>query len=130
MDTNSWLPLAVLEVLVPRRLIAASERIAFRNPGEARLRRGVASIARMEGLVFLWAALRGGPVPTWLRAFVGTLGVPMLLLPKHAVDVALRLGYRNADDIDVQRWVKTATRVLGLAYVLVAIGVLPRDREQ
>jgi hypothetical protein len=130
MNTNSWLPLAVLEFLVPRRLVAASERLAFRNPEAARLRRGVISVARMEGLVFIWVALRGGPVPSWLRAFVGTLGVPMLLLPKRAVDVAMRLGYRNADEVDVRRWVQTATRVLGLAYVLVAIGVFPRDRDE
>ena len=130
MNTKSWLPLAVLEFLVPRRLIASAERIAFHNPEEARLRRGVASIVRMEGLVFCWVALKGDVVPTWLRAFFGTLGLPMVLLPKGAVDVAMRLGYRNADDVDVRRWVQTATRVLGLAYVLVALGVLPRDREQ
>lgn len=130
MNTSSWLPLAVLEFLVPRRLVAAGERIAFRNPEVARLRRGMTSIARLEGLAFLWMALGGGPVPRWARAFFGTLGVSMLLLPKRVVEVALRLGYRNAEDIDVRRWVKTATRVLGLAYVLVAFGVLQREREQ
>ncbi|UWG48312.1 hypothetical protein HSRCO_2038 [Halanaeroarchaeum sp. HSR-CO] len=54
----------------------------------------------------------------------------MLLAPGRTVDFALRAGYANADDIEVRRGVGTATRLVGLVYVLAALGIVPRDREE
>lgn len=129
MNMNPYALFALMEFLVPRRFIAACERVAFRNPGEARLRRGITQIARFEGLTFLWVALRGESSPTGLRGFFGALGLPMVLAPHRMVDVALRIGYANAADIEVRSWVAWATRGLGLLYILVALGVLPREPD-
>ncbi|UWG48313.1 Uncharacterized protein HSRCO_2039 [Halanaeroarchaeum sp. HSR-CO] len=59
MDTNPYSVVALLEFLTPGRFIDVVERIALRNSGDARLRRGVTQLARLEGLTFLWVFERG-----------------------------------------------------------------------
>lgn len=130
MNMNAYSLFALVEFLVPGRFIDAWERVAFRNPGEARLRRGVKQLARFEGLTFLWVFGKRASAPKGSRGVVGALGLPMLLAPGRVVDFALRAGYANADDIEVRRGVRTATRVVGLLYVLAALGIVPRDREE
>ena len=129
MNINTYSVLAAIQFLLPRRFIETCQRFAFHNPEEARLRRGVVTVARFEGWAFLWAFLRGESVSKPFRGVLGGLGLPMALFPDRALDVAIRVGYSNADVIEVRTWVKWATRVLGIAYVLVALGVLPRDED-
>ncbi|MFW5937771.1 MAG: hypothetical protein ACOCSN_02405 [Halanaeroarchaeum sp.] len=130
MDIKSYGVAAAIQFLLPRQFIETFQRVAFRNPEEATLRRGIATIARFEGLAFLWGSLRGGEVSKPLRGFLGGIGVPMVLFPDRSLDVALRMAYSNADSIEVRSWVTWAIRVLGIAYFLVALGVLPRNGDE
>ncbi|MGM0397978.1 MAG: hypothetical protein ACQEQY_03200 [Halobacteriota archaeon] len=130
MDTNAYSVVALVEFLAPGRFIDVLERLALRNAGDARLRRGVTQLARLEGLTFLWIFETGKSVPTGSRRLLGALGLVMLLAPGRMIDFALRAGYANAGDIAVRRGVGTATRLVGLVYVLAALGIVPRDREE
>lgn len=129
MNINAYSVLAAIQFLVPGSVIQTCQRFAFTNPEAARLRRGVVTVARFEGMAFLWAFLRGESVSKPFRGVLGGIGLPMALFPGRALDVALRVGYSNADAIEVRTWVRGATRVLGIAYLLVALGVLPRDGQ-
>ena len=129
MNINTYSVIAAIQFLLPGSVIQTCQRFAFHNPDEASLRRGVVTVARFEGMAFLWAFLRGESVSKPFRGVLGGIGLPMAVFPDRALDVALRLGYSNADAIEVRTWVKWATRVLGIAYVLVALGVLPRDGD-
>lgn len=129
MNINAYSVLAAIQFLFPERVIQTCQRFAFHNPEEASLRRGIVTVARFEGWTFLWEFLRGESVSKPFRGVLGGIGLPMALFPNRALDVALRVGYSNADAIEVRNWVTWATRVLGIAYVLVALGVLPRGGD-
>ncbi|MFW6265844.1 MAG: hypothetical protein ACOC2A_03605 [Halanaeroarchaeum sp.] len=127
MDMKPLSVFGLVEFLVPGWFIGVWERVAFRNSGDARRRRGVTQLARLEGLTVLWVFRDGESRPTGSREIIGALGLPMLLVPGKMLDVALRVMYANAADIEVRGWVTSATRVLGLLYVLAALGIIPRD---
>lgn len=113
--------LAIVEIAAPDRIVARGERLAFENPGTARLRVWTLPMARVEGVVGLWLAWNWESAWPGLRPLFGTVGLPALVLPEAVLDAALRTAYENPDEIEPKRWVALATRLLGLCYVLVAI---------
>ncbi len=112
---------AVLEALVPERIVAFGERMAFGNPGEATLRPWTVPIARAEGVAFALLAVRGDLSHPAVRGLLGTIGLPALLTPDRLVDWGLWVAYEDADTVKVRSWVVPATRILGIVYVLVAV---------
>ncbi|MFB6094795.1 MAG: hypothetical protein ABEJ77_07620 [Halanaeroarchaeum sp.] len=46
------------------------------------------------------------------------------------MEVLLPLGYRNAAELSVRRWALAAVRVIGVLYLLVAVGLLPREADR
>ncbi|MFB6124368.1 MAG: hypothetical protein ABEJ59_00220 [Halanaeroarchaeum sp.] len=130
MRTRTLGPLALLEFLFPRRLVAAAERLAFRNPEAATLRSSTIALARIEGVAFLWALLREQGVNRPVRALLGAIGLPALLVPDRLLSAALWLAYRDSGRIELRSWVRPVTRLVGVAYLLVAAGLLPRRREE
>jgi hypothetical protein len=107
----------LVEALAPRRLVALGERLAFRDRGESELRSWVVPAARLEGLLWVLLARRGSS--STLRSLLTVIGLPALLAPEQFLHTGLRLAYENSDRIEPRPWVVPATRLVGLAYVLV-----------
>ncbi|MFC4543880.1 hypothetical protein ACFO5R_18295 [Halosolutus amylolyticus] len=121
---------AVIEIAVPDRIVSRAERLAFENPESARLRAWTLPMARIEGLIALWLAWKWDQAWPGLRPLFGTVGLPALVLPDPVLDAAIRTAYQNADEIRPKPWVRPATRLLGLCYVLVAIWPAIRRSER
>lgn len=109
----------VVETLFPGRVVAVAERLAFRDRGEAELRSWIRPAARAEGLLWVLLARRGASSP--LRLLLGFLGVPLVLAPRRAAAVGLRLAYERSETIELAPWVTPAARAIGLVYVFVGV---------
>ncbi|WP_049924200.1 hypothetical protein [Halopiger djelfimassiliensis] len=107
-----------LLVVVPRRIIAPAERIAFENPEDGRRRRSTVPIARLKGLAFVWVLARGAVRDSDRRAALGLLGVVLALVPRSALESGLAVAYENPDELEVKPWVIPATRLLGACYLV------------
>ena len=114
----------LLEILVPRSIVAWGERLAFDNPGVGRLRSWTVPIARIEGIVFVLYAHRGRRVPPMLKRILLVLGFTLALAPRTVLDWSLRSCYENSEQLEVKPWVVPATRVFGILYLV--IGLFPR----
>lgn len=112
---------AAVELMVPDRIVAGGEWLAFENPETARLRGWTLPMARLEGLAALWLAWRWDAAWPGVRPLFGVIGLPALLTPEAFLDVALRTAYENSEEIELRSWVVPFTRLLGLCYVLVAV---------
>lgn len=117
------LAVAVLEVLVPERVVRGSERLAFENPGVGRLRPWTIPLARLEGVAFCWLAASDRLDSPGVARLLGLLGVPAFLAPTRFVEAGLAMAYENPADLEVKPWVVRATRLLGVCYVALALFV-------
>ncbi|WP_312910770.1 hypothetical protein [Natronosalvus caseinilyticus] len=108
----------VVEILFPDQIIAWGERRAFENPNDGELRTWTMPMARLEGVLFAWLALGGRRRTPTVAGLLAVLGVPALLAPERFVRTALKLAYRNPDDLELKPWVVPATRAIGLCYVV------------
>lgn len=120
-------PVAVAEVISPGKLIDAAERIALDNPAEGELRSWVLPGARLEGLVFLVLMWRSDASYAAFKKLLGVIGVLALLYPRAYVDYGAELAYVDAAGCEWKPWVYPGTRLVGLLYVLIALGELARD---
>ncbi len=118
--------LGVLELLVPGRVVAVAERIALDNPDDPELRAWTLPIARLEALVWLLLAVRGDPHGR-VRKLLAIVCGPAALFPRRYVDVGARLAYVDPDRCEWKPWVVPATRVMGVAYVLLALRARKSD---
>lgn len=109
----------LLELLVPQRVLAVVERLAFADRGDAERRSWVVPAARLEGLCWLLLARRTS-TPT-RRSLLGVVGLPALIAPKRTLDVWLGIAYTDADSIEMAPWIVPATRAVGLVSVLVGV---------
>lgn len=116
MASRTLALLGLVEAVAPRRLVALSERIAFRDSGESELRSWVVPAARVEGL--LWVLLARRDSSPALRSLLVLIGLPALLAPRRFLDACLRLTYEHSESIEVASWVVPTTRAVGLVYVL------------
>ncbi len=112
---------AITQIAIPDRIIARGERLAFENPETATLRPLTLPMARAEGVVGIWLAWNWERAWPGVRPLFGTVGLPALVLPATFLDVVLQTVYENPEAIELKPWVRPATRLLGLCYVLVAI---------
>ena len=119
---------ALLELLVPERIVDAGERLAFENPGECDLRPWTIPIARLEAVAFWYAARRGGASWTRFLRTLGLIGLPAALAPSAYLRFGLWLAYEDPDCCEPRPWVAPATRLLGLAYLLAALVARRRSR--
>ncbi|WP_290809882.1 hypothetical protein [Halovivax sp.] len=111
-----------------RYIVVVAERLAFRNPEDATLRRTTIPAARLEGLLAVAFARRGN-IPPHLGVPIGIAGVAMIVAPRTALRIGLRLAYRDPDRIEVESWVGPATRIAGVTHLLLALRVLRGRRE-
>jgi hypothetical protein len=115
---------ALLELLLPARVVDVAERLALAESGGCERKRRVVPLARLEGLVFLAVTLGPDRWRVRFKQFLGVLGVVALLAPRAFVDAGTRFAYTGAEGCTWHEWVYPATRVIGLGYILVAVDEL------
>jgi hypothetical protein len=109
----------VVEVVLPKPVIDACERIGLENPDEARLRPGADLLARLEGFIFVWLLVRGrenAPITSKLLGLAGTVAV---VYPKPLIRFSQSFAYENLRELKLRSWVEPAARLLGVLYLLV-----------
>ena len=116
--------ICAVEVLTPEALINTAEQIALENPDECELQSWVLPGARFEGAAFLILMWRSNASYSSFKKFLGGIGLLALLFPRSYVEYGARLAYRDASTCEWKPWVYTGTRLVGLLYVLVALGEL------
>ena len=115
------LSFAALEILLPDRVVAWGERLAFENPENGRLRPWTLPLARLEGLAVVWLVRNRTTAWPGIKPLFAVLGLPALLRPRAFLAVALTAAYENPDAIEPKPWVVPFTRALGACYLLVAL---------
>ncbi|MDG5758164.1 hypothetical protein QA600_02285 [Natronococcus sp. A-GB1] len=115
------LAFAVLEVLVPDRIVAWGERRAFENPESGRLRPWTLPLARLEGVTAIWLVRNRETAWPGIKPLFAVLGLPALLQPRAFLNVALATAYENPEEIELKPWVVPFTRALGACYLVVAL---------
>lgn len=118
----------IVEVLVPRPIIDACERIGLENPEKARLRPGAAILARLEGALVVWLLARGRKQSPLASTVLGAVGVLAVVYPQPLVRFSQSFAYENPEDLELRRWVTPAARLLGALYL--AVVVLSARREE
>lgn len=113
--------IAAVEVIAPGPLIDAAERIAARNPEAGVLRPGVQTAARLEGAVLLMSMWRSEGSYAVFKQFLGLVGLLALWRPRAYIDVGTALAYESGGAPEWKPWVYSATRVIGLLYVIFAV---------
>jgi len=116
--------ICAVEVLAPEALIDTAEQIALENPDECELRSWVLPGARFEGAAFLVTMWRSDASYSSFKKFLGVIGLVALLYPRSYVDYGAELAYTDASTCEWKPWVYSGTRLVGLLYVLIAIGEL------
>ena len=119
----------VVELLAPRALIDAAERVALDNPDECELRSWVVLGARAQGLVVLTLVWRSPGSYSALKKFLGIVGVLATVSPRCYVDYGAELAYTDAADCEWRPWVYRGTRLVGVLYLLTALDELMRGSD-
>lgn len=109
----------LFEIVKPRPVIDACERIGLANPEAAQLRPSALWWTRLEGVVVVWLLVRGRGGSTVVTLLVGLTGIVLALLPRPAITVSQELVYENTDELELQPWIVPAARLLGVCYLLV-----------
>ncbi|MDF9747405.1 hypothetical protein [Natrinema salsiterrestre] len=111
----------LFEIVKPRPVIEACERIGLRNPAAAQRRPLALTGARLEGLVFVWLLVRGRQGSTLVSALLGLAGLTLVLVPRPIIGLSQHLVYADTDELEVQPWVVPAARLLGVLYLTVTL---------
>lgn len=109
------------EILRPRPVIAACERIGLENPEEATLRPRALWAARLEGLIVVWLLVRGrrSGGSRVVSALLALAGLALVATPRPVIELSQDRVYENADHLELKPWVTPAARLLGVCYLLV-----------
>lgn len=110
----------LVEIVVPRPIVAACERIGLENPEESRLRSRALVLARLEGLLVVWALVRGRQGSSLARTLLTAGGIVAVLAPRPLIRFSQTFAYENTADLELKPWVVPAARLLGACYLLVA----------
>lgn len=111
----------LLEILVPERVLAPAERLAFENPETARRRPWTLLLVRLEGAIFCWLLARRDSSLSDLSVAFGVFGFATAFSPRTTVDFTLEVAYENARELEVKPWVVTAARLVGVLYVVLGV---------
>ncbi|KTG11357.1 hypothetical protein AUR64_03620 [Haloprofundus marisrubri] len=116
----------IAELLAPKGLIRAAEKLALNNPGACEYKSWVVPGARMEGLLLLFFMWRSDTSYSAFKEFLGVVGILAFLFPRAYVDYGSELAYADASSCEWRPWVYTGTRIVGLLYIGVAVRELLR----
>lgn len=119
--------IGVVELVRPAALIDRAEALALENPADCELRPWVRPAARVEGLLFLLLMWWNQRSYETFKRFLGIIGIIAVLSPRTYVDVGADLAYTDGSACEWKPWVYPMTRLVGLLYVLVALGTIRGD---
>lgn len=109
----------LIEVVAPKPILEACQRIAFKNPENAHLHSRVNRLTRLEGASFIWLLLRGKERSPLLSRLVEAAGALMVVYPSPLIRVGQSFACKNPSELELQPWVAPAARLLGLLYLAV-----------
>ena len=115
------LAVGIVEILTPRSVIAACERIGLENPADAELRPLAIDLARLEGLLFVWLLLRGRERSPIASAALALGGLVAVVVPRPLIRVSQAVAYENPTELELKPWVEPAARLLGVLYLTVVV---------
>ena len=121
--------LGVLTTLAPDRIVDVFEAIAVENPEENTVHSWFSPLIRAEGVVVTLAALRGGRLYAWLLNVTGIFGAVLLFLPRLYERIAGPLVYEDPESVEWNEHLTGGVRVIGAAYVLLALWDRHRRNE-
>ncbi|MFC4540850.1 hypothetical protein ACFO5R_02770 [Halosolutus amylolyticus] len=113
------LAFGLVEIVKPRPVIDACERVGLANPSDAQLRPWALWGARLEGVVFVWLLARGRQGSTVVGVLLGLAGIVLALVPRPIITLSQHLVYENTDDLELKPWIEPAARLLGVLYLTV-----------
>lgn len=111
--------LGVAEIIAPKPVIDACERIGLENPEEARLRSGATHLARLEGAMLVWLLVRGRERSPLASTLLGGAGALAIVYPGPLIRFSQSFAYENPGDLELRPWVRPGARLLGVLYLLV-----------
>jgi hypothetical protein len=111
----------IVELLFPERLIDYGERLALENPDECELEPWVTTLARLEGLAFLWFVLRDRASLVTFRSLFGITGLLAVLSPTGFLDYWTGVVYEDHRRCEWKPWVVPVTRLIGVCYLALAV---------
>ncbi|WP_290810789.1 hypothetical protein [Halovivax sp.] len=115
------LAFGVVEIVAPRQVIDACERIGLENPENAELRPWAVELARLEGLLFVWLLLRGRRRSPFASAALTLGGLVAVFVPRPLIRFSQAFAYENPTDLELKPWVEPAARLLGVVYLTVVV---------
>jgi hypothetical protein len=118
------------ELLAPKGLIGAAEKLALDNPGQCEYKSWVVPGARIEGLFFIFLMWRSDETYSTFKEFLGLIGILALLFPRAYVDYGSELAYADASNCEWKPWVYTGTRLVGLLYIGIALNERRNSRHE
>ena len=119
--------IGLTELLSPNMLIDRAERLALDNPDDCELRSWVVPGARIEGLLMVVSMWRSDRSYSTFKQFLGVIGLLALAFPRAYVDYGTQLAYTDVSECRWKPWVYFGTRLVGLAYVIIALDELRSD---
>ena len=109
----------LVEVIAPKPVIDACERIGLESPETARLRPRANLLARLEGAIVVWLLVRGRDRSPLASTLLGGAGVLAVVYPDPLIGFCRSVAYENASELEHRPWVRPAARLLGVLYLLV-----------
>ncbi|ELZ42014.1 hypothetical protein C471_05194 [Halorubrum saccharovorum DSM 1137] len=113
--------LGVFTALVPDRIVDVFEAIAVEGPGENTVHSWFGLMIRAEGVVIALAALRDGRLYAWLMNLTGIFGAVLCFVPRLYEQIAGPLVYEDPESVEWNEHLTDGVRVIGAAYVLLAL---------
>lgn len=118
----------VLAALLPDRIINIFETTAIENADEQTSRSWNSSVIRTEGIAVAVVSLAGGRAYVWMMNLTGLCGAAIFLFPQLYRRFATWLLYENPDDVEWNDTFSDGVRLVGAAYVLLAVRAFTRRR--
>ncbi|MXR51756.1 hypothetical protein GRX03_09085 [Halovenus sp. WSH3] len=109
----------LVEIVAPKPIIEACERIGLENPDHAQLRPRAALLARLEGALFVWVLVRGRDQSPLTSRLLGATGALAVVYPTPLIRFSQSFAYENSSDLELRPWVRPAARLLGALYLAV-----------
>ncbi|WP_207891120.1 hypothetical protein [Natrarchaeobius oligotrophus] len=119
----------VLVALAPNAVIDAYEAVALENPHDCTAKPWLEPAVRAEGVVYALAGLAGGRSYAWVMNVAGVAGLVAALAPKRYLEFGAAVAYENGDEVVWKDGVTTAVRVLGAAFVVLAVRAAAGRRD-
>lgn len=119
----------LFEIVAPRPVIAACERIGLENPEDGRLRSVALDLARLEGALFVWCLRRGRRRAPLASGALVLAGLVAVITPRPLIRFCQTFGYENPTELELQPWVEPAARLLGILYLSAVVLASQLDRQ-